>query len=456
MIGFSRRLMMPADSAHLLLFHPDDLAHAAGWPRHWYRDAFAWGPETAAGTLVAWATGIAGSFAVRLTTGALSAREQAFAGPHWTFPYRVRHGRVYFDNGDALPSEARTASPSDNEEYWVKLPDGDYAVTVTGIEWQAEEGAADAPDKLPNYVVQFEEARGVRVGLALRPPDIVALSDAVASDALVGAVAETAMEAVPVDSAAYYPAFVCADTPRAGRYFAVGAEVPLAALLADGAGEGALLSHNLRNHYFIAAPRLEPGAVGMLCVLADAGEAGDAPEDSTPSMFHALAPVELLALDGVYQAGCYRALKREGWLRKRHEAKPDDALWAVRCRAWAVADDDAGADDIGPDDIGSDDIGSGDMARDANPDAVAQALRALLLDLLAEEGTGGHPRPLAARLGAKAGYHRRWIGFQNDPAALADWISDHAVTPAQGLTLSTLPPARRYAEAMRLAREPWG
>lgn len=451
MIGFSRRLMMPADSAHLLLFHPDDLAHAAGWPRHWYRDAFAWGPETAAGTLVAWATGIAGSFAVRLTTGALSAREQAFAGPHWTFPYRVRHGRVYFDNGDALPSEARTASPSDNEEYWVKLPDGDYAVTVTGIEWQAEEGAADAPDKLPNYVVQFEEARGVRVGLALRPPDIVALSDAVASDALFGAVAETAMEAVSVDSAAYYPAFVCADTPRAGRYFDVGAEVPLAAMLADGADEGALLSHNLRNHYFVAAPRLEPGAVGMLCVLADAGEAGDAPEDSTPPMFHALAPVELLALDGVYQAGRYRALKREGWLRKRHEAKPEDALWAVRCRAWAVADDDAGADDMESGAIGPD-----AMARDASLDVTAQALRALLLDLLAEKGTGGHSRPLAARLGAKAGYHRRWIGFQNDPAALADWISDHALTPAQGLTLSTLPPARRYAEAMRLLRDQWG
>lgn len=452
MIGFSRRLMMPADSAHLLLFHPDDLAHAAGWPRHWYRDAFAWGPETAAGTLVAWATGIAGSFAVRLTTGALSAREQAFAGPHWTFPYRVRHGRVYFDNGDALPSEARTASPSDNEEYWVKLPDGDYAVTVTGIEWQAEEGAADAPDKLPNYVVQFEEARGVRVGLALRPPDIVALSDAVASDALFGAVAKTAMEAVPVDSAAYYPAFVCADTPPAGRYFAVGAEVPLAAVLADGAGEGAL--HSL---YFIAAPRLEPGAIGMLCVLAaDAEQAGEVAEDSASSMFHALAPVELLALDGVYEAGCYRALKREGWLRKRHEAKPDDALWAVRCRAWAVTDDDAGADDIEPDDSGSGDIGPDAMARDANPDAVAQALRALLLDLLAEEGTGGHPRPLAVRLGAKAGYHRRWIGFQNDPAALADWISDHALTPAQGLTLSTLSPAPRYAEAMRLVRDQWG
>lgn len=447
MIGFSRRLMMPADSAHLLLFHPDDLAHAAGWPRHWYRDAFAWGPETAAGTLVAWATGIAGSFAVRLTTGALSAREQAFAGPHWTFPYRVRHGRVYFDNGDALPSEARTASPSDNEEYWVKLPDGDYAVTVTGIEWQAEEGAADAPDKLPNYVVQFEEARGVRVGLALRPPDIVALSDAVASDALFGAVAEGVMEAVPVDSAAYYPAFVCADTPRAGRNFALGTEVPLAAVLADGADKAALHSH-----YFIAAPRLEPGAVGMLCVLAaDAEEAEEAPEDSAPPMFHALAPVELLALDGVYQAGCYRALKREGWLRKRYEAKPDDALWAVRCRAWAVADDAAGADASGPDAIGPDAI-----ARDANPDAVAQALRALLLDLLAEEGTSGHPRPLAARLGAKAGYHRRWIGFQNDPAALADWISDHALTPAQGLTLSTLPPARRYAEAMRLLRDQWG
>lgn len=446
MIGFSRRLMMPADSAHLLLFHPDDLAHAAGWPRHWYRDAFAWGPETAAGTLVAWATGIAGSFAVRLTTGALSAREQAFAGPHWTFPYRVRHGRVYFDNGDALPSEARTASPSDNEEYWVKLPDGDYAVTVTGIEWQAEEGAADAPDKLPNYVVQFEEARGVRVGLALRPPDIVALSDAVASDALFGAVAEGVRGqeagAVPVDSAAYYPAFACADTPRAGRNFALGTEVPLAAMLADGADKAALLNQHLRNHYFIAAPRLEPGAVGMLCVLAaDAGDTGEAPEGSAPSMFHALAPVELLALDGVYQTGRYRALKREGWLRKRHEAKPDDALWAVRCRAWASGDDDAGPDDI---------------ARDANPDITAQAMRALLLDLLAEEGAGGYPRPLAARLGAKAGYHRRWIGFQNVPAALADWISDHALTPAQGLTLSTLPPNRRYAEAMRLLRDQWG
>lgn len=413
MIGFSRRLMMPADSAHLMLFHPDDLAHAAGWPRDWYQTPFAWSPETAAGKLVAWSTGTAGSFAVRLTTGALSAREQAYAGPHWTFPYRVRHGCVYFDNGDALPSEARTASPSDNEDYWVKLPDGDYAVTVTGIEWQAEPGAGQAPDKLSNYVVQFKEARGVQVGLARRPPDIVALSDVAASDAprvgkaAAGVVPVPVPPVVMVDSAAYYPAFGCADTPRAGHIFTVDAGGLMDAVLGAEADPYALL-----RHYFVAAPRLEAGAPGVLCECAVLGDAG------RDSRFRALVGVQLLALDGVYQQGAYRDLKREGWLRKRTEAKPDDARWAVRCRTWPVSADDA-------------------------PHFSADELRALLLYDLAPDGY------LGQLLGPMAGYYSRQVQAEPDTPALADWIIDHSLPAATGLDLSMLPPNRRAEQALR-------
>ena len=446
MIGFSRRLMMPADSAHLLLFHPDDLSHAAGWPRDWYRAPFAWGPESARGALVAWSTGTAGSFAVRLTTGALSAREHAYAGPQWTFPYTVRHGRVYFDNGDALPSQGRCAAPSDNADYWVKLPDGDYAVTVTGIEWQAEPGADAAPDKLPNYVVQFAPVTDVHIGLARRPPDIVALSDAAASDVVTGdvvtgdvtgnavdrAVAGTAL----VDSAAYYPAFESNAVCRAGRVFAVDADVPLEAVLGEGAQAHTIsraVSHALSAYYFIAAPRLEPGAPGMLCeylqASAKTSAKASADGDAHPRpCLRALAAVEILALDGVYQQGAYRDLKREGWLRKRCEAKPEDALWAVRCRTWSPAPD------IVPHAMGAQGTGARLMGEE---------VRAVLLHDLQPNGY------LGARLGAMAGYHRRWAGVQDDAVTLADWLLDQAVPPDTAMALSLLPPNQRVEAVVR-------
>ncbi|WP_332303292.1 hypothetical protein [Rhizobium sp. GR12] len=40
MTQFSKTLMVPTDVAHIVIFHPDALAHAREWSIAWYSEAF--------------------------------------------------------------------------------------------------------------------------------------------------------------------------------------------------------------------------------------------------------------------------------------------------------------------------------------------------------------------------------------------------------------------------------
>lgn len=153
----------------VLVFHPDDVAHRRDNPAYWPRESFAYGPEAADGRILAF-TGETLRGVVRLTTDALSEREQRWRGHPWTFRYRVRHGKVfvgtedslrYVDVGEPFPIYAKLLPESG-----FALANGAYAVTVYPIRWKAEPGSVTSDGKrtayaLPEFVIVFKPVEDV-------------------------------------------------------------------------------------------------------------------------------------------------------------------------------------------------------------------------------------------------------------------------------------------------------
>ena len=148
----------------VIVLHPDDLTHRQDNPRDWLHESFAYGPEAAAGRILAFDGEYRGPV-IRLTTQGLSERERTWAGGSWTFGYEVRHGKVFVGTAASLnyvdfqESDARLRKllPEDGFE----LANGSYAVTVHPIEWESEPGALTpegkrAADALPEYVIVFQ------------------------------------------------------------------------------------------------------------------------------------------------------------------------------------------------------------------------------------------------------------------------------------------------------------
>ncbi|MGF9562238.1 hypothetical protein [Neorhizobium sp. JUb45] len=406
MTEFSKKLMMPTDVAHIVIFHPDDLAHAAEWPIAWYSEPFIYPAESAAGRLVAWCTGSDGGFAVRLTNGAVTEREQKYAGPSWTFAYTVRHGRVFLDNSDALPGLEQMAKTSDNEDYWIEVENGDYAVTVTAIEWDKEPGAHDEDfDKLPNYVVQFQPRDGRVIEPARRPPDLECLTDFVATDRLSSGTGRTP---AAVDYQPLYPAFVSKNVAWTGQTFETKGEAPIGtAVVADEDGDA-----DVFDQPYIAAAELVPGAPA---VVVDCRSYGGAPDEPQEYGFRVGQAVKIVAIEGQVKNGKRGPLGTTGFFRRRPKPVPADALPLVR-----IAPLNPTAD---------------------TPVTIEQAvLREKLVTDLEEGG------PLAKRLGGIASYEALKLRASDNDDALARWLLEHLpLSAGQRLQIGVLPPNARRA-----------
>ena len=85
----------------VIVLHPDDLAHRQDNPLDWLHESFAYGPESAAGRILAFDGEYRGPV-IRLTTQGLSERERTWAGGSWTFGYEVRHGKVFVGTAASL------------------------------------------------------------------------------------------------------------------------------------------------------------------------------------------------------------------------------------------------------------------------------------------------------------------------------------------------------------------
>lgn len=405
MTEFSKKLMMPTDVAHIVIFHPDDLTHAAEWPIAWYSESFIYPTESAAGRLVAWCTGSDGSFAVRLTNGAVTEREQKYAGPSWAFPYTVRNGRVFLDNTDTLPGLEQMTKTSDNEDYWVEVENGDYAVTVTAIEWSAEPGAREEGfDKLPNYVVQFAPRVVGDLPPAHRPPDLECLMDATASDDLY---TDEPRPPEPVNFERLYPAFLSKNTGWSGHNFQTKGEAPIEAVIAEDAKR-----RHVFDEIFAVGTTLEPGATVM---LATCHGSGGRPGEPSRYSFRAGQAVQIVAIEGQVKNGKRGPLGTTGFFRRRPKPVPVDALPLVRIAPLTQATD--------------------------TPVTIESAsLREKIVSNLENGG------PLSQRLGGIASYEALKLHASDDDEVLAGWLLEHLpLSAGQRLKIGVLPPNARRA-----------
>lgn len=408
MTHISRMLMVSTDVAHIVIFHPDDLHHAAEWPIAWYSEPFVFPVESRAGRLVAWCTGGDGGFKIRVTTGALTERERLYAGPQWTFPYTVRHGRVHFDNTDALPGKEKMTDAADQPDCWVDLPNGDYAVTVTAIEWSAEPGdREEGAETLPNYVVSFLALVDEPAAPARRPPDLECQRDAVATDELCDTHRD---EPGAIDFDRPYPAFVSTNVARPGQSFNSQGEAPIEAAVAPDAGKFVLFDTPV-----VAAASL---AAGSLAVVAVCHGSGGVPGQAKRYSFRARRTVRIVAQDGMFAAGQFSKLGKEGFFRRRTKPVPVDALAAVTIEPYTPA---------------------ADVPMTVDP----ATLKAAVLAQLADDGA------LAKRIGGVATYESLRIAASDDPDFLSNWLLDNLPLPAEErLAISVLPINARMATLM--------
>ncbi|MQY48306.1 hypothetical protein GAO09_19930 [Rhizobiales bacterium RZME27] len=408
MTEFSKKLMMPTDVAHMVLFHPDDLAHAAEWPIAWYSEPFIYPAESVAGRLIAWCTGSDGDFAVRVTNGAITEREQTYAGPQWTFPYMVRHGRAFLDNSDALPGLEKMTETSDNEDFWIEIENGDYAVTVTAVEWDQEPGSDNEDfDALPNYVVQFAPRNGRDIETARRPPDLECEIDFTATDELY---AESQRAPDPADYGQLYPAFISRNVGWVGQEFSTKGEAPIeAAVVADEDGEA-----DVFDQPYIVASELVPGAPA---VIVECFSYGGQPEGEAEEYeFRSVQAVQIVAVEGQVKNGERSPLGKTGFFRRRPEPVPTDALPLVRIAPLVPVADKS----------------------------VTITLGAFLEKIVADLEEGG---PLAKRLGGIASYEALKLRAVDDDEILARWLLERLpLSGKERLSVGALPPnARRTA-----------
>jgi hypothetical protein len=193
------------DVASFFLFHPDDLAHRKDDPLDWYSYGFACRKEFKAGNLVAFTTGSDGGYQLRITGGDLTAAEQARQTGSWEWGYTVRHGKVFVDNGDYLPSEEAFDLKKAPEDQWVTVPNGDYRVTIYPIERE--------DNSLPDYVIRFEPVdKPLHIANSPAPPDLIPLKER-PPKASEGGTADAIYEkAEEKPLARTYPLLVAADT----------------------------------------------------------------------------------------------------------------------------------------------------------------------------------------------------------------------------------------------------
>ncbi|MBW6421596.1 hypothetical protein KX729_09105 [Rhizobium sp. XQZ8] len=403
MAGFSKTLMVSTDVAHIVLFHPDDLAHAREWPIAWYSEPFIFPAESAAGRLIGWCTGSDGGFAVRITDGPLTEREERYCGPRWTFPYRVRHGRVFIDNTDTLPGVEQMTQPSENEEFWIDIPDGDYAVTVTAVEWSAEPGARDDGfEPLPNYVVQFQPGALHEIKPAKRPPDLDCLMEATATDEIYR---HTPKPPKPIDFDRHYPAFASLHVARAGQEFSTQGEALVEAAVPADADTFALFDIP-----FVVAADLAPGAPAVIAICHGSG---GVPDQAVRYSFRSRQAVQIAEITGMFAGGNYARLGTTGLFRRRPKPVPSDALAAVRISPLPAS-------------------------QEASSFKELDTLRTKVLDDVNGDG------PFAKQLGGLAGYEALRLAASEDRNAVLDWLIDNLPLAADDrLRLSILPPSAR-------------
>ena len=149
------------DVATFLVFHPDALSNHDDDPIAWYSAPFAIKKDLEEGRLIGFSTGSDGGYRLRLTTDALTDREEKFKRCAVDFRLNVEHGWVAIDNSNGLPGEEQSVDLKKRPGRQFKLQNGRYRVTVAGIDWHKEPGGVDSnglsnENSLPSFVIRFQ------------------------------------------------------------------------------------------------------------------------------------------------------------------------------------------------------------------------------------------------------------------------------------------------------------
>ena len=289
---------------------------------------------------------------------------------------------------------------SDNADWWVNIPNGDYAVTVTGIEWDAEPGSdTEGFDMLPNYVVQFEPVGASMAKPAKRPPDILATMSGKATDEIHLYSSEKPHE---IKTAQSYPSFASKHIMPIHRPFKSKDEAPLSAGVKDTKG-----GYKIFDTSFVVAAELAAGEPAMIARIT--GTSGY-PDEAQEYSIVGEANVKIVEIVGVYEKGEERPQAKSGFFGQRKPEVSSDSLIAVRVEPWVCRADEQAK------------VGAAELK--------AQSLENLR--------SGGF---LARELGGVANYHALRLDAMMDETEILDWMLDHFPLPEGELfRLSFLPP----------------
>ena len=101
------------DVAAFMLYHPKRLAHRKESPIDWWSNDFA--AEFRDGLLVTFQTGSDGSRTLKFVRRPLTPSETRALVTQAAFRYLAQDGRLYWDNGDALPSTDQLNEAEDDQ-----------------------------------------------------------------------------------------------------------------------------------------------------------------------------------------------------------------------------------------------------------------------------------------------------------------------------------------------------
>ncbi len=411
--------IVSTDVATILLFHPDELEHTADWPVGWYSTEPAWRAESAAGRLVAWNTGNDGGFKVRLTTGELTTREQAYVRQSWVFGYTVRLGRVFLDNSDTLPGESRMTEPEENPDYWFELANGDYNVAVAAVDWNAEPGSDDDGfDTLPNYVVRFAlRGETAAPAVARRPPDLTGDADVAATDNVPSYSApQPYAERDEADFSQALPAAVCTGVRETGGRFSSQGEADFElAILGPGEHER---SFEMFDQSYVLGDRIAVGEVAQLCRMHGCG---GAPGMAQKYSFKSLGPVRIVSVQGSFGEAPVPA--RSGLLGRVFGGKATPTTSPHNVLSVLVEPIKRAADGIALDDL------------DAYRDEVSAALA---------EG-----QPLAGVVGGIANYEALFVAEMDTASELSAFLLNHLPMSSRERLAMELQPGDERAKNLR-------
>lgn len=159
-MDFESLYKLGTDVAGFMFFDHAQLKHRQDDPCNWWDDDPA--KEFEEGSLIAFHTGSDGTFTLKFVQRPLSSIEEKALVSSASFRYHVRNGRLFWDNGNYLPSEDQIDEADEDPDGWLTIANGYYRVTVYALDWfSIDDQEREAAGEISHYVVRFETVKSL-------------------------------------------------------------------------------------------------------------------------------------------------------------------------------------------------------------------------------------------------------------------------------------------------------